>query len=209
MSPELRLFVDAQFASPYAMSAFVAMHEKQLEFAVATVDLAAQAQMLPFFTSLSLTRRVPVLVHGDFALTESSAIGEYVDEVFPGIRLYPAGVRERARARQVQAWLRSDLLALRQERSTEVLFYGPSAQPLSPAALAAADKLFAAAEALLAPGAQHLFEHWCLADLDLALMLQRLACNGDAVPSRLAEYAGRQWARPSVQRWVQRERPPR
>ncbi|MDH4191976.1 MAG: glutathione S-transferase, partial [Betaproteobacteria bacterium] len=41
----------------------------------------------------------------------------------------------------------------------------------------------------------------------LALMLNRLVLNGDSVPERLAAYARRQWERPSVRRWVDRERP--
>jgi glutathione S-transferase len=68
--------------------------------------------------------------------------------------------------------------------------------------------LFAAAEALLAPGTTHLFDNWCIADVDLALMLNRLVLNGDQVPQRLADYARFQWQRPSVQLWVNRERPP-
>ena len=36
------------------------------------------------------------------------------------------------------------------------------------------------------------------ADTDLALMLNRLVINGDAVPESLARYAHRQWQRPSV-----------
>jgi len=209
MPQHLRLFVDTQFASPYAMSVFVALREKGLDFELSTVDLAAQAQMLPYFAALSLTRRVPVLVHGEFALAESSAIDEYIDEVFAGPSLYPADPRQRARARQVQAWLRSDLMAIRQERSTEVLFYGPVETPLTQAAQVAADKLFAAAETLLPQGASQLFDAWCVADLDLALMLNRLVLNGDPVPPRLADYARAQWQRASVQAWVQLERPPR
>ena len=36
-------------------------------------------------------------------------------------------------------------------------------------------------------------------DAELALMLQRLIQNGDAVPQRLKTYALQQWQRPSVQ----------
>jgi len=42
MPQHLRLFVDTQFASPYAMSVFVALREKGLDFELSTVDLAAQ-----------------------------------------------------------------------------------------------------------------------------------------------------------------------
>ena len=207
-TPTLHLYADAQYASPYAMSVFVALHEKALAFELATVDLGKSENQKPDFAAKSLTRRVPTLIHDGFALSESSAITEYLDEVFPGVALYPADRQLRARARQVQAWLRSDLMPIRQERSTEVVFYGPSATPLSGAAQCAADKLFAMAEALLAQGERHLFGEWSIADVDLALMLNRLVLNGDPVPQRLAQYALYQWQRPSVQRWLRLERPP-
>jgi len=208
MSDALTLFVDAQYASPYAMSAFVALTVKRLAFDLRTVDLSAAANQAPAFAALSLTRRVPTLVHDGFALSESSAIDEYVDEGFAGPALYPAEPKLKARARQVQAWLRSDLMPIRMERSTEVVFYGAPAPALSTAAEAAAGKLFAAAEALLPVGQDHLCGDWCIADVDLALMLNRLVLNGDAVPARLADYARRQWQHPAVQRWVAFERPP-
>ena len=208
MSDSLTLFVDAQYASPYAMSAFVALTVKQLPFDLRTVDLSASANHAPAFAGLSLTRRVPTLVHDGFALSESSAIDEYVDEVFAGPALYPADPQRKARARQVQAWLRSDLMPIRMERSTEVVFYGAPAPALSAVAEAAAGKLFAAAEALLPAGQDHLCGDWSIADVDLALMLNRLALNGDAVPTRLADYARRQWQHPAVRRWVAFERPP-
>jgi glutathione S-transferase len=207
MSRSFLLHVDAQYASPYAMSVFVALCEKDAAFALAAVDLGAGAQHAPGFAGTSLTQRVPTLVEGDFALSESSAITEYLDDTIAGARLYPTAPRERARARQVQAWLRSDLLPIRIERSTEVVFFGKRMPALSAAAEAAAAKLFAAADALLAPGAANLCGDWCIADIDLALMLNRLVLNGDAVPSRLADYAARQWQRPSVRRWLALERP--
>jgi glutathione S-transferase len=204
----LRLYVDAQFASPYAMSAFVALSEKGLSFEVTTVDLAANENRGADFASKSLTRRVPTLLHGDFSLSESSAITEYIDESFPGVSLYPAQPRNRARARQVQAWLRSDLMPVRQERSTEVVFYGSKAKPLSPAAREAVEKLFSVAEALIPAESEYLCGAWSIADVDLALMLNRLVLHGDPVPERLALYAGRQWQRPTVQKWVHQKRPP-
>ena len=46
-------------------------------------------------------KRVPVLVHDDFVLYETSAITRYVDEAFDGPSLQPAVPRERARAQQI------------------------------------------------------------------------------------------------------------
>jgi glutathione S-transferase len=190
------------------MSAFVALSEKDLSFEVTPVNLAANENRTVGFTAKSLTQRVPALLHNGFSLSESSAITEYVNEVFPGAALYPAEPRAKARARQVQAWLRSDLMPIRQERPTEVVFYGSKAEPLSAVAREAAEKLFSAATALLSTNAENLCGQWCIADVDLALMLNRLVLHGDPVPETLATYASRQWRRPAVQKWVNQRRPP-
>ena len=208
-SDRLLLYVDNRFLSPYAMSVFVGLHEKGLPFELATLDLGARQTREVGYLATSLTGRVPTLVHGDFALSESSAITEYLDEAFPDTRLYPEDRHERARARQLQGWLRTDLLPIRVERSTEVLFYSPSKAPLSAEAQASAKHLFSVAAALLAAGRSgNLFGAWSIADLDLAIMLNRLVINGDPVPDALADYAQKQWQRPSVQQWVTRQRPP-
>ncbi|BAY36074.1 hypothetical protein NIES2111_03940 [Nostoc sp. NIES-2111] len=205
-STSLLLYVDAQYISPYALSAFVALHEKGLPFDIQTLDLAAKAQHEPDFAAKSLTRRVPTLIHDGFSLSESSAIAEYIDEVFPGTALYPTEPQSRARARQVQAWLRSDLAALKQERPTEVVFLGEKQPPLSLKAQRAAEKLFSAAELLLGANTENLFGQWSIADVDLALTLNRLILHGDSVPNNLVTYAKNQWQRPSVQLWINQKR---
>lgn len=140
-APRLLLHVDAQFASPYAMSAFVELSEKGLVFDVETVDL---------------------------------------------------GTGENHRL----------------ERTTEVVFYGSRGAKLSVQAQAAVERLHAAADLLLPHDSEYLCGEWSIADVDLALMLNRLLLHGDPVPERLAAYARRQWMRPTVQLWVNRARPP-
>lgn len=203
----LHLYVDSLFTSPYAMSVFVALREKGLAFETLTLDLDAGQNQAADYVQRSLTQRVPTLVDGDFALSESSAITEYLDQAYPETRVYPADVQQRARARQVQAWLRSDLLPIRQERSTLVVFCGQKRPPLSAEAQAAATKLITAAQALLADNREYLCGQWSIADVDLAVMLNRLILNGDAMPAQLVAYAQRQWQRPSVREWVDLRRP--
>jgi glutathione S-transferase len=199
------LYVDSNFYSPYALSAFVAAVEKGIPFTLQTVDLARPAaERGNAFVQTSLTSRVPSLEHEGFTLSESSAIAEYIDEAFEGPRLYPADPRLRARARMVQAWIRSDLMALRKERSSHGVFdgFGPTA-PLSDDARLAADKLLAGASALLAQGGEHLCGAWSIADTDLAMMLMRLAASREVLSETLLSYTRRQWSRPSVQRWLE------
>lgn len=205
----LMLYVDRQFASPYAMSVFVALTEKGIPFEMEKIDLDAQENLQPPYRDRSLTGRVPTLLHKGMFLSESSAITEYLDEVFSAPAypfLYPQNIADRARARQVQAWLRSDLMPIRTERTTAVIFLAPNPEPLSKEGRRAADNLFRIADDLLDDGAQYLFGEWCIADTDLALMLNRLVQNGDAVPEKLRAYAAAQWQRPSVQQWVKLER---
>ena len=203
----LRLYVDAQFTSPYAMSCFVALREKGIEFEMSTLDLDKLENQASDYARLSLTQRVPTLVHGDFALSESSAITEYLEDVFPQTAVYPRHPQKRAAARQVQAWLRSDLLPIRQERSTLVVFYGQKYGPLSASAETAKQKLVEVAQWLLTDNPDYLFGEWSIADVDLALMLNRLILNGDTVPAQLEDYAQRQWQRPTVQEWIKLQRP--
>jgi glutathione S-transferase len=208
-SVEATLYVDSQYLSPYAMSAFVALTEKGIPFKVEKVDLEARDQLREPFRSRSLTCRVPTLEHRGVHFSESSAIAEYLEEVFPPPKypaLYPLDPVARARARQVQAWLRSDLMPIREERPTEVVFLAPISTKLSDKARAAAQKLFGLANSLLKDEEGSIAGTWCLADTDLALMLNRLVLNGDDVPKNLERYAKRQWERASVQRWVKQQR---
>ena len=203
------LYADSQFTSPYAMSVFVALTEKQLPFEIRTLDLEAGANNDPDYARMSLTQRVPALIDGRFVLSESSAIAEYLEDAFPSPPIFPVGRQKRARARQVQAWLRSDFLPIRQERPTSTIFYRqPASTPLSATAQTASRKLCAAAAELLNHGGANLFGGWSIADADLTLMLNRLIMNRDQVPTDLVRYAKAQWERPSVQGWVRMVRPP-
>ena len=126
---------------------------------------------------------MPVLEHNDFALSESSAILEYLEELYPDTAIYPKDIQARARARQIQAWLRSDLVALRTERPTDVILFSPSPLHFQKKAKSSRET-FLCCRKLLASDAEF-FGSWSIVDAELALMLQRLIQNGDAVSERL------------------------
>ncbi|NIF20836.1 glutathione transferase [Candidatus Pantoea multigeneris] len=203
--PAITLWVDSDFFSPYALSAYVALKEKGLDFQLRSVDLSSQQQASDSYRAVSLTRRVPSLQVGEFLLSESSAITEYLEERFPAPeyeRLYPRDIEKRARAREIQAWLRSDFLPIREERPTSVIFAAARFAPLSETATLAGKKLIDAVLQLLPEGQQNVFGEWSIADTDLAVMLNRLALHGDLLPQRLSDYAAFQWQRASIQLWL-------
>lgn len=199
---ELTLYVDANYESPWALSAFVALEEKQLPFELATKVLSKKETFADGFHAR--TKKIPALRRGDFWLAESMAITEYLAESFPfpkHPRLYPENLEERAVCREVQLWLRTDFMPIRQERPTTTVWFARASAALSEEAQKAATKLIEAVEPLLAHGRPTLFAQWCIADVDLAMMLQRLNLNGHALPPKLKAYAEANWARPSVAKW--------
>ena len=207
--PTFTLFGERNLDSPFVLTAFVALKEKGVPFSFRALDLGRGEQREADFVARSLTSRVPTLSAGNFSLSESLAIVEYLDELLPAPahpRLLPESREERARARQVLGWLRSDLAALRNERPTSSIFFDHVGAPLSDAGRRDAEKLVSIATTLLGGRAQ-LFATWSIADLDLALALMRLVANGDAVPGPLRLHAEAQWQRPSVAAWVARTRP--
>ncbi len=208
----ITLYTDRFWISPYVFSCFVALKEKGLVFETKAVSLGDKEQRKPEYRERTLTARVPALDHDGFVVAESTAIVEYLEEAFPAPkhpRLLPEGIRERARARQVLSWLRSDdTLGLREDRSTATMFYERTNKPLGERGKAAAQKLLEVAGRLVAEGKTSLFGAFSLADADLAFMLQRLLMNGDEVPPKLRAFAEAQWKRPSVAEFVAFERPP-
>lgn len=100
--PITELYTDSEFFSPYAMSAFVVLTEKGIPFTVKTVDLAKEENKEAAYAALSLTRRVPTLAIGEFQLSESSAIAEYLEDIHPAHAVYPRDVKLRAKAREIK-----------------------------------------------------------------------------------------------------------
>jgi glutathione S-transferase len=79
------------------------LHEKGLSVEERVVDLARLEHLRPAYRALNPDCVVPTLIHDGRVLTESSAIDEYLDEVFPDPPLVPADPWERSR---VRAWSR-------------------------------------------------------------------------------------------------------
>ena len=209
MADTLTLYGNHVFSSPYVFSVFVALTEKGLRFDLELLDLESGEHRRGEYPERSFTARVPALRHGDVWIAESSAIDEYLEETFPPPRwprLYPDDRALCAKVRMVQAFVRSDLAALRAERPTSTLFQGEAPRPLSPEAKASAERLCEVAGRFLPDGASYLAGAFTIADADLALMLQRLVANGDPCPPRLASYARAIFERPSVRAWLARTR---
>src|SRR5664280_2554592 len=210
LNGSLTVYGENLWISPYVFSSYVALKEKSLAFDLVEMALVDGAHFKPDYAATSITARIPSLEHEGFCLAESSAIAEYLEETFPVPkypRLLPENLHDRARARQLMAWLRSDLDALREERSTVTMFYRLRLPELSAKGRRAADKLLRVAEQVIPADSTDLFGVWSLVDSEFAFMLHRLILNGHTVPPQVLAYAQAQWQRPAVVDFVQHSRP--
>lgn len=90
--------------SPCARRVRITLIEKGLPWDTVIVDLSRLEQKKPEYLRLNPNGVVPTLVHGDRVIYESNVITEYLDDVFPAVRLYPDGPWERARVKLWQAF---------------------------------------------------------------------------------------------------------
>jgi glutathione S-transferase len=84
------------FVSPYVRKVLACLNLKGLAYEVDPIT--------PFFGNdeferLSPLRRIPVLIDGDFTVSDSSVICAYLDEAYEGHPLFPSDPKDRARAR--------------------------------------------------------------------------------------------------------------
>ncbi|HET9621914.1 MAG TPA: glutathione transferase [Kofleriaceae bacterium] len=210
--PALTLYTESTWTSPWVFHAMIALEEKQLPYKIEVVPMPIPAPTKTSLQGKAVLGTVPILVHGDAWISESLAISEYLEEVFPApghAALLPGPAVERARARQIMSFLRTSLHALREARPTTSVFGRPITKPMSDKARAEAAELERAALAwvLGADGEVRkdggaLFGAWSVADADLALALMRLIANQDPLDRRLTAYALAQFDRKSVRRFV-------
>ena len=95
------LRIIGSFVSPYVRKVLACMNLKGIAYDVDPIT--------PFFGNdeferLSPLRRIPVLVDGDFAISDSSVICAYLDDAYPGYPLFPADPKDRARARWLEEY---------------------------------------------------------------------------------------------------------
>lgn len=151
----------------------------------------------PEVVRINPKQQVPVLIHGDLELFDSTQIFEYFEDLKPQPALWPAGTAARARARQLE------------HKSDEVYFphiirlMGLQAKPDDPAAIVArnrAARYYGEMEPLLADR-EYLAGSYSFADI--AFYMAQLfgdrmgAPIGDAHPN-LIGWRRRMTARPAV-----------
>jgi glutathione S-transferase len=87
--------------SPFAWKVWLTLEHKQLPYELRLLSFDQGDTEKPEFLALSPRGKVPTLVDEGFALWESSAILEYLEERFPTPALLPKDAKTRAVARRI------------------------------------------------------------------------------------------------------------
>lgn len=90
------------FPPTRSIRAFWTLRELDVDFEFVNVDLTRGEHRRPEFLAVNPAGKLPVLVDGDFTLTESVAIVVYLAEKYPEKGLLPSGLQARA---EVNRWL--------------------------------------------------------------------------------------------------------
>jgi len=87
--------------SPYAWKVWLALEHKGLSFEAKRLSFDNNDTKTPEFLAINPRGRVPALVDDGFALWESSAIIEYLEERYPEKPLLPKDIKARATVRRM------------------------------------------------------------------------------------------------------------
>jgi glutathione S-transferase len=94
-----RVRIVGSYLSPYVRKVLVVLGLKGIDYEIDPI--------VPFFgddrfARLSPLRRIPVLVDGELALSDSSVICQYLEDRYPEPTVYPTDIADRARARWLE-----------------------------------------------------------------------------------------------------------
>ena len=209
---KLTLYSGTRNASSWAMRAWLALREANIEFDEIIVDIKRPQRWknLTEIGTFSPSARVPVLVidwqqpeRENTVIYDSSAIMEYVNELSNNL-LLPDEILIRAQARSMLAWQHADMGKICPSLSFESSFY-PDKKLLSADNVKSAEGLYQVWESLLlAHQGDYLFGELSLADLTLVPSVLRLTTH--LTPSAsfplMKAWAERLLNRPHVKEWL-------
>lgn len=194
--------------SSYTQKVLIALYELQAEFSFRQIDLREAADRA-LMRRLEPMGRMPALTQGDFTLSQSSLMIEWLDRHHPGpVRLLDPDPDAALPARQWDRFLDFQVMQMMQNIVDARIFMAEGAEAMvAPFARGKLDLAYAALEQRL-DGCDWLAGDFGLADCAaFPALFYAGAIHGFADHPRLGAYFDRLAARPSVQRVVEGARP--
>jgi len=196
----LTLYVGSKRYSSWSLRPYVALVHTGLPFECTTI-LLDREQSRAEIARVNPAGRVPVLHHDGLVVWDSIAICEYLNELAPAAKLWPADRAQRARARSISAEMHSGFTALRSHMAMD-LGADKAGQGHIPEALADARRICDIwRDALTASGGPFLFGGFTIADAMFAPVTTRFTTYGVELDPTCRGYVTAVAALPAMQAW--------
>jgi glutathione S-transferase len=111
--------------SPYGWRVWLALEHKHIAYELKTMSFSAGDLRKPEYLVVNPRHKVPTIVDEGFALYESVAIVEYLDERYAGPKLFPGDVRQRAVIRRMVQEADQYYAVAMEELVDQILFTAP------------------------------------------------------------------------------------
>lgn len=187
--------------TPRTMRAHWMLHELDLAYESRPIGSRTGETQTPEYTRLNPSQKIPVLQDGDFVLSESAAIVNYLAQAYGASRnlLLPSNTKERARYDQwcffVMMELDADTLYVIRRHEGLAELYGEAPNALKAARDCFRKQAQAAAQRLASTGPFVLGERFSGADILLTTCLTNAVRRQIELPDALCEYMKRCTAR--------------
>jgi glutathione S-transferase len=197
----LVLYVGSRRYSSWSLRPYLALAHSGENFE-AKLILLDRPGMKAEIAKVNPAGKVPVLHHDGLVIWDSLAICEYVAELAPAAKLWPADRAQRARARAISAEMHSGFAALRQNMAMDLHAHKPGVGH-TPEALADARRVQTIwREALAQSGGPFLFGAFTIADAMYAPVTTRFTTYRVDLDATCSAYVDAIAKLPAMQRWM-------
>ena len=197
----LTLYVGSKRYSSWSLRPYLALAHTGAKFECKTI-LLDQDDTKANIAKVNPAAKVPVLHHDNLVVWDSLAICEYLSELYPDAKLWPADRAARARARAISAEMHSGFAPLRRDMPMDILTSAPG-KGHSPEALTDARRVLAIwREALGASNGPFLFGSFTIADAMFAPVAPRFVTYGVDLDAACRAYVDAIYALPAMKQWM-------
>lgn len=200
---DLTIYIGNKNYSSWSLRPWLALKETGAAFEEVLIPLD-QPESAGNLRRHSPSGRVPVLHHDGTVVWESLAICEYLAEVFPDARLWPADGAARAHARAVSTEMHAGFAELRRHLPMDITRRWPAGARLE-RARADVDRVAAIwreCRTRFGSGGDFLFGRFTIADAMYAPVTTRFVTYGVPLDPVCAAYVAAMQRRPALQEWT-------
>jgi glutathione S-transferase len=199
---EIIIYLGSKNVSSWSLRAWLMLLQTGADFDAAFIPLD-QPDTKDKIAKISPSGKVPVLKHGDTLIWDSLAIGEYLAETFPHVRLWPEDSIMRAHARSISCEMHSGFQMLRKHLPFDAQgrFANYSIPSEALPDIARIIHIWTDCRQRYANKGPLLFGKFTIADAMFAPVVNRFVTYNVAIPEIIQEYVDTVMALPEMRMW--------